>query len=46
MSNRLYAWVLAITVLLGVALSAAMIAYTVDAYKHSSIVHYIASERW
>ena len=24
----------------------AMMVYTVDAYEHSSIVHYIASERW
>lgn len=46
MSNKVYAWVLAVTVLLGAAMSVAMILYTVDAYEHSSIVHYIASERW
>ena len=46
MSNKVYAWVLAIVILLGVASSVAMMVYTVDAYEHSSIVHYIASERW
>jgi len=46
MSNKLYVWVLAITILLGTVGTVAMILHTVDAYEHSSIVHYIASERW
>ncbi len=46
MSNKVYAWVLAVTLLLCVVGTVAMILYTVDAYEHSSIVHYIASERW
>lgn len=46
MSNKLYMWLLAITLLLCIGGTVAMILYTVDAYEHSSIVHYIASEWW
>ena len=46
MNNTLYTWLLAVT--LGICLigTACMLLYTLDAYEHSSIIHYIASEWW
>ena len=46
MNNTLYLWILSIT--LGVCLlaTAGMLIYTLDAYEHSSIIHYIATEWW
>lgn len=46
MSNKLYAWLLAVTLLVCIGGTLGMIFYTVDAYEHSSIVHYIGSEWW
>lgn len=46
MSDKVFCILMAALIVLGIACSVALVAYTVYAYQHSSIIYYIASERW
>jgi len=46
MNNTLYLWIVSVTLAVCLLGTAAMLFYTMDAYEHSSIIYYIATEWW